>query len=182
MNSEQRTDGYIASNTGYTTESVIKMRLDTEKLLDQLEAFYRGSRVSGYEEREGIIVPRFSDIGRPRMNDQGIQDLMSWLTSLLNPATVQGNKNTMEYGEFMGNLHADIAEALITNIHQYEIDERDYNAIVDKTLAALDMFFSRTIDNLERESYSQTMRSVERVGEKSGFNWLPFGNSKGGMT
>lgn len=168
----------VASNTGdYQSGSVIQMRLDTTRLLHELEAFYRGKRVVGYREDEsGVVGPVFQDIGRARMNDEGIQDVMSWLSSLFNPQTVQGNKKTEEFEKFMSDLHADFAQSLMTNLSTYAIRESDFEGIVDKTMAAADMFFSRTIDNEERNSYGQTFRSVERVGENRGgvLDHLPF--------
>lgn len=165
-----------AMNQYYISDSVIKMRLDTAKLLADLEAFYKGARVIGYTEQNGAIIPQFEEIGQPRMNSKGIQDMMSWLSGLFNPQTVQGNKEKKDFEIFMCNLQADIASNLMDKMPDYDIDESDYNGIIDKTLAAADMFFSRTIDNLERDSYANTMKSIERVGEQGGLSkWLPFG-------
>lgn len=172
-----QTSGYVLNNTGYLSESVIRMRLDTTKLLADLEAFYRGTRVVGYEELEdGSIRPRFESLGKARMNDLGIQDIMSWLSSLFNPSTVQGNFDAEDLSNFMADLHGDIAEDLMTNMHEYGIDERDFNPILDKTINVAFVFFTRTKDNLERESYASTLRSVERLGDQSAGwqKWNPF--------
>lgn len=156
----------VRQNAEYQASSIIQMRLDTTKLLADMEAFLRGTRVIGYKESEGAVEPVFDKMGRARMNDIGIQETMSWISTLFNPQTVQGNKKEEAYQDFMGNLHADFAESLMMNLHQYGIDEQDYNSVVDKVMHTADMFFSRTIDNLERESYASTMKSVERSGDE----------------
>lgn len=160
--------GYTSVNDAYQTNTIIQMRLDTSKLLGDIEAFLRGTRVIGYSEQNGVVEPVFSENGKPRMNDKGIQDTMSWLAMMLNPQTVQGNKKTDEYAEFMSNLHADLAEDLMNNLDEYNITLNDYNSILNKILSCADMFFSRTIDNLERDSYTATMRTVERNQQENG--------------
>lgn len=161
------------NNQMYQHSSVIEKRLDTTQLLDSLEAFFRGTRLVGYKEDENTIKPIFADIGKPRMNDIGIQALMSWLTALLNPQTVQGNKSREEYEDFMARLEGDLSDDLMINLHVYGIEESDYQGVVDMSMSTCDMFFSRTIDNKERESYANTMKSIERVGgDQNNKGWL----------
>lgn len=168
MNQEVESKQYATNNQRYNAESIIQMRLDTTRLLSEMEAFLRGTRVIGYQEKEGIVQPVFADIGRPLMNEVGIQWMMGWLQMNFNPQTVQGNKKSEEFETFMVDLHANLACNLMDNLHEYGVKDSDYNAIIDTTMSAADMFFSRTIDNKERESYADTIRSVERVGQERG--------------
>lgn len=164
------------NNTEYQTAGVIQIRLDTTPLLNQLEAFYRGTRIVGYKEDNGVVEPVFSTMGEPKMNERGIQQMMSWLSTIFNPQTVQGNKKDEDYRQFMERLEKDLSDDLMVNLINYGIREEDYQSIINMTINAADMFFSRTIDNKERESYSATMRSVERVGENKGLieQIIPF--------
>jgi hypothetical protein len=152
----------------YQAISIIQMRLDTTKILADVEAFLRGTRVVGWKETEHSIEPVFGQSGEARMNAKGVQDMMSWLTLMFSPQTVQGNKSPEEFGEFMANLHGDLAEDLMNNLIEYDITLNDYNSIINKIMASADMFFSRTIDNEERLSYASTLRTFEKVGEERG--------------
>lgn len=179
MNTET-SDQQGVSTKYFQTESIIQMRLDTTRLLGEMEAFLRGTRVVGYQEVNGVMQPVFHEIGRPLMNEVGIQWLMGWLTMQFNPQTVQGNKKSEEFEEFMVDLHENLACNLMNNLYEYGIVDNDYDAIIDGIMSAADMFFSRTIDNKERESYAETIKSVERVGqERSGFAGL-IGFKSGG--
>lgn len=170
-------EGSGMDNQSYLSDSFTMMRIDARELIAELEAFYRGMRVVGWKETDNSIKPVFEQLGRPRMNDKGIQDMMSWLKSLFNPQTVQGNTSELELSQQLANINADLAENLMINLHEYDISENDYNGIIDRTMTTATFFFSRTLDNLERESYGQTTRSVERMSsEKAG--WNPFGGKQ----
>ena len=163
-------------NHEYQAASVIQMRLDTTKLLADAEGYYRGTRVSGYKEEAGAIKPIFDAFGQPRMNLIGVQAVMGWLALLITPQTVQGNKKEEEYAAAISRIEADIATDLMINLIDYEISEHQYSGLVDTTSHTMDFFFSRTINDGERQSYANTFRSVERVGEQ-GRGWkdmLPF--------
>lgn len=165
----QTSEQVMTQNNDYQAATIIQMRLDTSKILADIEAFLRGTRVMGYSKDEtGNVVPVFHEYGRPRMNDKGVQDMMGWFALLINPQTVQGNKTRDEFYDYTADMHADIAQMLMTNLHDYDISENDYESICDKIMHFADMFFSRTIDNKERDSYAQTLKSIERHGEERG--------------
>lgn len=173
--SEAESSGYMSQNTGYLDSSFTMMRIDARELIGELEAFYRGKRIVGWNEQNNQLTPYFETIGEPRMNNLGVQDMMSWLKSLFNPQTVQGNMTDIDLSNYLSDLQADICTNLMENLNKYEIAESDYNGIIDKTMATAVMFFSRTKDNLERDSYAQTTRSVETMSERTGgFTLNPF--------
>lgn len=179
---EQRATQQSMNTTGYNTESVLAMRLDTTKMLAQIEAFYRGTRIIGYQENTtGQVVPVFDEFGKPRLNEIGIQQMMSHWQTLINSQTVQGNLSNDEYIEFLIRLRGDLAQDLMNNFYEYGVKEKDFDALVDMAINTAQPFFSRLIDNKERESYANTMQSIERIGESGGFlsNLNPFGR-KGG--
>lgn len=173
-------EGNQTYNTSYLSDSFTMMRIDSEKLLAELEAFYRGTRIIGWSENDNQLKPVFDKFGKPRMNQKGLQDMMSWLRSLFNPQTVQGNTNDIDLSNQLAIINEDIAVNLMVNLHEYEISENDYEGIIDRTMATATFFFSRTLNNLERESYAQTTKSLERVGGNSGFSLNPF--NSGGRT
>lgn len=175
MTTEADSSGISMSNQSYLSDSFTMMRIDARELIVELEAFYRGQRVVGWTETDNAIKPAFETIGEPRMNSIGVQDMMAWLKSLFNPQTVQGNMNEIDLSNFLADLRLDLATNLMENLNLYNIKESDFNGIIDKTLVTAVMFFSRTKDNLERESYAQTTKSVEHMSERhKGFSLNPF--------
>jgi hypothetical protein len=181
MNSEtEQNTGFNQSNDGYTTAGVIQLRLDTAPMLDNIEAFLRGQRIRGYVQKDGAIVPIFQSIGQPKMNDEGIQSIMSRLTTEFNPHTVQGNFDKDDFFNFIYELDRSISCMVMTNRLRWGIKIEEYDAICDGIVHPAQAFFSRLIDNKERESYSTTMRTMESNRlEKNGGGLLNIFN-KGG--
>lgn len=170
--------GYSMQNNEYLNNSFTMMRIDARELIAELEAFYRGTRINGWTEHKGDVEPVFEEFGTPRMNRKGLQDMMSWLKSLINPQVVQGNMTDIELSNYLADVQADIATNLMENLQEYDIRESDYNGIIDKTMHLITPFFTRLKDNLERESYAQTTRSVETMSERNrGFSLNPFRRS-----
>lgn len=157
----ERVEGYNQSNDGYTTAGVVQLRLDTAPMLDSLEAFLRGRRVVGYQETPGGIVPVLGKSGIPKMNDEGVQSVMSWLSPMLSAHTVQGNFKAEDYDAYIEEIDINFRQMIMTNLHNWEIKIEDYDTICNQVIIVSIAFFSRTIDNKERESYSNTIRTVE---------------------
>ena len=155
--------GYGNMSSVYSqAASIIQMRLDTERELDKIEAFLRGTKIMGYREKEGGgMTPIFGQAGVPKMNDQGVQSVMSWLTPLFSAMTVQGNFDEETLNYYIFELHVNFAEYLMTNLHDWAVVDNDFSGIVGMVIMMGMAFFSRLKDNKERESYAQTFRTVE---------------------
>lgn len=166
----EQMQGYGASSGMYSqVASIIERRLDTERELDKIEAFLRGTKIVGYQEEGGKIIPVFATMGRQKANDEGIQSIMSWLTPHFSAMTVQGNFDRDGFDYFIFDFHTNFAAYLITNLENWQVSEDEYNGIVSLIVSIAIAFFSRLVDNKERESYSQTFKTVEsNVMQKSG--------------
>lgn len=183
MDEREDIDQYTSSNKDYQAASIIGIRLDTRETLNEIEAFLRGKRVINYKQTsEGGFTPIYGEVGRPKMNDEGIQTIMSWLTPLISPHTVQGNFKDDLYDNFICEMEIDLRVMLMTNLHYWEIKIEDYNSIADMIMLTSQAFFSRCIDNKERESYANTLRTVEsnRLEKGGGFSLNPFKQRVGG--
>ena len=174
MEENENISGSQVSNEGFTNAGVISLRLDTNPLLEAVESNLKGSKTIGYKEKEGVFVPVTATVGKPKCNELGVQSIMSWLTPLLSPHTVQGNYKTVDdLNEYLIRLEIDLFSYLMINIHKFDIDEYEIDGITDMIINTSEPFFTRLIDNKERESYGQTMvtreaRSLESSG--GGFN------------
>lgn len=152
-----------SSNDGYTNASVIQIRLDTAPMLDSIEAFLRGKRIIGYEELpNGITRPRYGDSGKAKANEIGIQSIMSWLVLMFSPHAVQGNyADRQELNEYLCYVQKGMAKYIMANRLDWEISRQDYAGIVRGVMTLAEPYFSRLIQNKERESYAQTLRVNE---------------------
>lgn len=155
--------GTNTSNDGYTTASVIQIRLDTAPMLDSIEAFLRGKRIIGYEELEnGMTRPRYGASGKAKANEEGIQSIMSWLVLMFSPHAVQGNfGDRNELNEFLCYVQKGLAKYIMSNRLDWGVSRQDYSGIVRGIMVLAEPYFSRLIENKERESYAATMKVSE---------------------
>lgn len=146
--------------------NVIKTRIDTEDLLDRIELYLRGARLVTIQDDTGVRSKNIK-FGVAKANEQGIQSILNWLSMTINPHTVQGNfpsdrtGYSKQFSDFIFYFRLDLGEYLMINLENFDIKLYEYQGIIDSILFLLEPFMSRCIDNLERQSYSETTRSVE---------------------
>jgi len=174
---KQQVEAFNQSNDGYTTAGVIQIRLDTGPLLDQLEAYLRGTRLTGYKETgDGAMIPIYQKIGKEKMNDNGVQSVMSWLTPIISPHTVQGNYPTVDdLQEYLCRVEQDIYCYLMINLEEFEISLYEIDGVTDMIMNTVEPFLTRTIQNKERESYAATATHSERIQQSSSGGLFGFG-------
>jgi hypothetical protein len=168
MEQKQATHAQQVFNQDFVSESALKMRLDTEPILEKIEVFLRGKRNVYYQDKTGSVVQQEIVFGTPKANELGIQSLLAILQSILNPAFVQGNFNDDDFYNYMALLREDLAENMVQNANAWELKESEMGAICDMILNSLRGFVSRLRDNKERESYTNTIRTNENKQLKEG--------------
>ena len=159
-----------AANTNFNNFTIIQLRLDTDKVLEKIEIFLRGSIFVYEEDEQGNIIQRQKQAGTPKANDEGIQSLMNMVSCVVNPQTVQGNFTVDEYDDYIEEVNISLAKAIVTNCYTWAIKDQDIESITEFIIHLIRPFMSRLIDNEERKGYSNTMRHVEsNTMQKSGF-------------
>jgi hypothetical protein len=170
----------MTSNEGYNAAGVIQLRLNTEPILDQIHHFLRGTaEYTTIEEIEGQQIPRFvvKQVSEKKANDKGIHAIMGWLRGIFNPQVVQGNfsRADQELNHYLYHLRLDLMDYLMTNLYNFDIKETEYEGIIDMIMSIVKPFFTRTIDDGERKSYSTTMKhsesSSQTTNNKGGWNF-----------
>lgn len=175
---EEEQNAISQSNDGYTNAGVIALRLDTTPMLANIEAFLKGKRIGGYKETEHGIIPQFVTVGKPKMNDEGVQSIMTWLTPLFSPSTVQGNfPTTDELNNYLSLLELTLNDYVWKNRINWDIKIEEVDGIIDMIINVSEPFFSRLVGNKERDSYANTMISTQqtKVNDRNPFKL--FGNS-----
>lgn len=138
------------------------MRLSTDKLLSDLETQLKGIViVPKLIDQNGITQYVEKKIGEPKMNETGIQSIMFWISSVVNSATVQGNWDFMQFGNFLYRNRRDLAILLSVNSSTWKVDDNYLEFLCDLIMNTLEAFLSRLKDNEERKSYVNTMKISE---------------------
>lgn len=151
--------------------NVIKHRTDTEKFQDDFKTYLTGSKTITYQDEKGNIKTKKIVYGVAKANEAGIQGIMNFVSSAINPHTLQGNfpldskAFSVAYENHCYNLELDFIDMLMKNFNDWEINEYEYQSIIDTFMAAVKPIMSRCIGNEERNSYGETSTSVEHHGE-----------------
>jgi len=146
----------------FLTGDVMERRLDTESLIRQLKLFLMAKRIDIEIDENGVkreIVVPIHPGAQPLVNDKGINGILFWLSSTFNTSNVQGNLERDAYEFFISQFHRSFAVICMTNLHEWDIKLDNYVLIVRSVVYLAYLFVSRTIDNLERTSYGQSMVS-----------------------
>lgn len=182
MNMIKQNDNTLGTNTTYDqSPAAVQMRLDTSSLMEKIELFLRGGgNVSRYNN-ENEIETSFVKTGSRMCNDLGVQTLLNWIGGTLNPHVVQGNflvdpktGTSKAYDVFIENYNIDLASLVVINLYDWEMDVKNAEGVIDFVMNMIIPFMTRLIDNKERESYGNTIRTVESNSITQGKS-NPFG-------
>ena len=147
--------------------NTMRMRLDTHPLLDQIELFLRGARYTMKQDAAGTITTQKVKLGEQLANEKGIQEIMSWCSSVINTHVVQGNFPVDKHGysrtyeKAIYDFRLAFADDLVLNIYDWGITDEQATGIIDKICFLTNSFLSRCIGDKERLSYAKTMESKE---------------------
>lgn len=142
--------------------SALTIRLDTSKLLDDIELFLRGQRVVLQPEaKTGKIRAQKVNVGKHKANDLGVQSIMSFVTAIINPHAVQGNIDTEVYESYIYETHINLVTNIVVNCYKWGIEDEDIDPIVDFIMSIVQLFVSRAVDNKERESYGESIKYLD---------------------
>lgn len=156
---EQKTQQNMSNNQYYTSTTALQIRLSVEPLLAQLEMDIRGIREYWDEQSQEMKTVQ---IAEPMFTEEiGIQNFLSYVRSVINTQIVQGNLDEDSYADYMCSFHSGLAEDLIINKHTYGLKDEHYPKVIRIATNLARGFLTRPIKNLERESYANTIKSVE---------------------
>lgn len=157
MFSKQQAQQTISQNK--QDSSTIAYRLDTENLKNQIKIY-----LGGYEreirvdpetgEKKGVWKTNPS---LRKMNDRGIQSVMSLIEMNINSAVVQGNLDRDDWIRMTADFHEELLKHLFLNQRKYELHNNDLESVVESCFQLVKKFTSRTVGDGERESYKNTM-------------------------
>ena len=159
--------------------NIIRIRLDTQKLIDDIKNYLRGDREEYIAMEDGTYRTAIVQSGKPKMTEEGINEILSMITTTINAQAVQGNfwvDRTTGYSEAYENYIYEYNIALIMSMsyagNKWVTDDNEIEKICNQIMLLVQPFFSRLIGNKERDSYSETMRAIESntLAQKGGLN------------
>ena len=131
----------------------LKMRLDTEPMLLEIESFLRTVGANG----------------KKRINEYGINSIMSQLRLRFNTQVVQGNfyvdKHgfSEQYNKYMYSLRISLTEHIINKRVDFQLEDTDSLGIIDSIMDCLETFSTRLLGNAERNSYNNTLQTKDTI-------------------
>jgi len=167
---EQNDYGNIVSNNTtrkkYNDFNVMRIRLEVKEFHQENEQMLRGYYITTVDDGSGMPKLKKIVFGKSIMNESGIQDIMKKIRMRVNPQTVQGiffskNRESIEFKSFIANFQEKLGIHLSINQYRYDLKDEDYIGLIEDIVDSVERFLSRSIDNLERESYGETIRSTE---------------------
>lgn len=143
----------------------LNILINPERELALIEKSLRGGYVSTYyDSAEGKHKTQFIEEGKPLLNEQGVQSVMSMATSVINKNVVFGNLTADEIAHIMKNFHQSLASMLIRGYEDFNIQTiNDYHTIIKIVTNFARIFLSRTKDGEDRALLTQTHKSVEQI-------------------
>ena len=166
MSDEKTASTTVLQNTMKNNASIMQLRLDTTAILNEISAFLSGKRVDYFRDEKGNITEKTVKMAPERANEAGRTALMSRLQLIFNPSTVQGNLDMERYQREISMIRLSLGKNMMLNLEAWGIKEDDYEEIIDSLMTPIKMFLSRAIDNEERKSYSESLKSSEVFGDK----------------
>lgn len=175
MSDTQNTTQYVSAsdNAGYTQANVLQIRLNTDPILERIERYLSGlERRTIYNKETGDYQTQIVQLSAPRLNQEGVNNIMGWLEGSINPQTVQGNFDEEQFYNYKSDFRADLAEMLYLNADAWQLKKNDYSNVINFIMKLVEPFFTRLIDNKERDSYAATIqhRESSTVAQGGGFN------------
>lgn len=159
---QQRQTGEVFSNAAYLGFSALQIRLDCNEIYQKIENFLRGYVPTIKLDDDGNPYQAFEKEGDPKCNSLGVQSILSKITSMVNTQVVQGNLKEGRYEMLVAEYRVSFTEDLILNCYEWEIGDNDLNFIIDFVIDEIELFLTRLIDNEERKSYAQTIKTAEQ--------------------
>lgn len=143
----------------------IKLKLDTNPLLQNIETFLTAKRVFTVRDENGQLFEEERVVGEPYANQIGVSAILSMVNARANNHTVQGNFKKDDFDNYICATRKEIAKEVVSNCYTWGIDETKMMMVVDNIMGCLKPFFSRTIDNKERESLTAQFHSREVISQ-----------------
>lgn len=138
--------------------SVTRWRMDTLEGIRHIENSLRGKIL---DERGQYVNPPAGMSTLRICNELGVQYARMALTGAVSKNTVQGNLTREDIKNIMRYFGETLAEHIGKNYKRYEIAPDLRDSYIQTILTHVELTLSRTMDDLEREHSSSTIKETQ---------------------
>ena len=169
MKEQTNINTYGAFSRPNQDHNIIKVRLDTSKLIADIETYLRGTKEVIMEDQQGHLVVQTLTAGISKMNEIGIRSLLNWIAGTVNSQVVQGNFPydrgnsglSTAYQRYIYDYRIALTQHIIINCVDWELHDNEIEGLIDFIMLLIKPYMSRLIGNKERDSYSDTIKTVD---------------------
>ena len=163
---EQQMDQTVFSNNRMGDASFLQIRLNTNRLLQDIELFLSAKKPVVKEREDGSLYETYDVVGSPLANETGVTHILNIIRlSMMNEHIVQGNLKHDEFLNLCADSRKELTDAIVQNCYEWGVSDSNLSDIVNTIMRFFKLFLSRTIENKERESYMQQFVSRETVSQ-----------------
>jgi len=174
----ENNSSHMFDNSAYTNPGVLQLRLDTAEIIERVQRFLSGVVLVPSTQADGSTKLVNQKVGQQICNEKGVQHITNMVHSVVNPGVVQGNYNESRYELHVYQFHTTLASTLVANYLEWQMQFEDLELVITFVMNMVCPFLSRLLDNKERESYAQSIRTMESSRVDSRNSWMPFGGKK----
>jgi hypothetical protein len=165
---ESKSQGTFMDNAGYYGLTALQIRLDPSEVIREIERYLRGVKTEMRPQNDGSIKEIIVWKGKPMMNERGIQAVMSIVIACFNNQVVQGNFLDYDlYADHLCRTRKELSFNLMMSMYDYDLAQENFSEIMSTLMRYIEVYMTRPINNKERESYAQTLRSSEVLSMQS---------------
>lgn len=177
MDNQAYTGSMIQQIPGYNSAEALRIRLDTQTLLSEVEAHLRGEIVyTDVDQKTGREVIRVKKCGEPLANKEGQHKVLMWVRMRVSHATVQGNfKSKDDFMQFISSMYSRLNFDVHRNCNQWGIKDGDLRYLIGGIMDMVELFLSRTIDNEERKLFGGIKETSKEERRTGGRTWYAPG-------
>lgn len=159
---------FFESTPSFHNENTMRMMLDSESLLREVEIFLKGYYTQNYYNEELKSTQQVKiEVGEAKANDKGVQSIMFWLRTKINPLISLSNMKEDQYYNFLFRSRKSLASNLMVQRVNYGINLANYTEIIDVIIESFEAFFTSAISGGHRKAFTtNTETKVSETIEK----------------
>ena len=162
MSDTDYTNTTTSNRNAINDYSFMHTRINTLPVIEKIENFLKGSRAIVVREN-GKYVHKVSIFGKPLANENGINQIMNKVHTMINSQLVQGNIKEDFYYQIVGDMREDFAYEMLENCNDWGISDEKLDYITNTILNFFEIYLTRLINNEERKSYGEVLHSKETL-------------------
>ena len=142
------------------TENTMRLMLDSNDILREVEIFLKGYYVvPKFNEKDNTTTHEKVHVGEAKANDVGVQSIMFWLRTKINPLTSLSNISDDQYSSFLFRTRRSLARNLMAQRKNYGINLANYTEIMDVVMETLEPFLTSAITGGHRRAFTSNQKT-----------------------